>query len=395
MLQHERTPSRRHEYPELLLDEWWIPTDAAVACIVDALRGKAVFNGIHAPVFHAPSIRRQLGERPSFTGWPEIVLDLRASRAGTTYSPPQNPAVAQGLRPYSSGTQAIVDWVWRAPTKDTSHQPHENSLVVVLPDYRARVGSAEWRGRKVVVDLDGSEDALELQCLVLADGTHKALAPIVGPSFSSAVVLDVPEGTERVELFLVRASGDLADQVTLFSSGEEFAAAPGEPTPEDRAVTELRNGEGQQVEFKPFVEVNDPKEEELVRTVVAFANTDGGRLYVGVRDQGTPEGTAALRRASRADPNTGLAALCERLQHLVREKVKPVPEFEVFQVRVQGEPVLVVSVPASAQGPFATHDNDVFIRKGATNRKPDPRTELPQIGGGRERLSFLPGALLR
>ena len=43
-------------------------------------------------------------------------------------------------------------------------------------------------------------------------------------------------------------------------------------------------------EFKPFIEPRHPKEFEIVKTVVAFANTGGGTLFVGVSDEGIRRG---------------------------------------------------------------------------------------------------------
>lgn len=54
-----------------------------------------------------------------------------------------------------------------------------------------------------------------------------------------------------------------------------------------RALKELvRRGENQQIEFK--LKVNHP--EKIIREVVAFANTDGGFLFVGVNDDLTVPG---------------------------------------------------------------------------------------------------------
>jgi predicted HTH transcriptional regulator len=47
--------------------------------------------------------------------------------------------------------------------------------------------------------------------------------------------------------------------------------------------------------------------------------------------------------------------------------------------RPYGEPVLIVNVPRGSDRPYSTHDNVVWVRKGATNRRPDPRTELPGL----------------
>lgn len=300
LFQHEPRPSRRHEYLELLLDEWWLDGEEAIATLVEAVKGKGALNGVPMPECWIPSVERHVGERPSFTGWPEWVFDLRVKR-DRTQGPPSEPVVRHGLRPYSSGIQAILDWVWRAPTKQSSQQPHEDKLIVVVPDFRSRIKAAEWRGQTLTVHIEGEEEGLQLQSLVLAGSTHQPLAVVDDTAMREPAILDVPQGAERIELFLVRPTGELASEVTLARAGEEFEATPGEPTPEEHAATDLRNGEGQQVEFKPFISPSDPKEEEVIRTIVALANTDGGRLYVGVRDTGVPEGEPALCRAARAD----------------------------------------------------------------------------------------------
>lgn len=54
-----------------------------------------------------------------------------------------------------------------------------------------------------------------------------------------------------------------------------------------RALKDLvRRGEGQQIEFK--LKVNHP--DKIVREIVAFANSDGGLLFVGVNDDKTIPG---------------------------------------------------------------------------------------------------------
>lgn len=271
--------------------------------------------------------------------------------------------------------------------------PYDNQFVVVVPDYRARIRAADWRAGEVTAEIEGTERDLELQVLLLTGGTHEPLPSISSPSATGPTKLEVPKGTERVELFLVRPTGDLADHVVLHKSGEEFEAVAGEPTPEERALADFRAGEGQDVEFKPFVTPNDNgKEDEFIRTIVAFANSEGGRLYVGVKDTGIPEGESALCRASKSDPVRGWTALADRISHLVREKVKPIPKINVVQLRVFGDPILMVEVEPSVDGPCATHENDVYVRKGATNRKPDPRTELPHIGSS-QRSAILAGQL--
>ena len=49
----------------------------------------------------------------------------------------------------------------------------------------------------------------------------------------------------------------------------------------------VRHGEGQRLEFK--MKVKFP--EKIVKELVAFANSDGGHLFIGVSDDGKIEGS--------------------------------------------------------------------------------------------------------
>ena len=95
-------------------------------------------------------------------------------------------------------------------------------------------------------------------------------------------------------------------------------------------------GEGARLEFKNRV----PRPERIAREVIAFANTDGGTVLIGVDDDGTLVG---LR-----DAEEELYALSNAL----RDRVDPEVEVEISAVRVsRRRDVLVVRVPASGDRP--------------------------------------------
>ena len=82
----------------------------------------------------------------------------------------------------------------------------------------------------------------------------------------------------------------------------------------------LRRPEGKTIEFKR--DLSSP--EGLLRTVVAFANTAGGTVLIGVED-----GTRHVRGI--ADP----MALEERLANLISDSITPrlLPDLEVLTYR--------------------------------------------------------------
>lgn len=373
---------RRSEYSNLLLDDRALKTADAVGMVGQFVAGPVDLQGLSLPKFSTPFVAKALGrwsnERTEFSGWPEWVMTFQPERAsGGRPIPPSDPVVGRAMRPYASGVQAVMDWVWsRGGTEN--HLPHENALVVVVPDYRCRIKTAEWRRGRVTAVVEGPEDGLELQVLVQEPGAHSPCATLTDLPRGEPLEVAVPSETERVELYLVRSSGELASHVVLHSPGEEFEAKPGRPTVEEQARADLR-GEGQHVEFKPFIEPKHQKEHEVARSIVAFSNTEGGRLYIGVNNDGVPEGDAALRRVAKADGDAAIKKIVDWVRSLAVEKVKPDPSLEVQAIRVSGETVVLVSIAAGNSPPYSTHSNDIFIRSGATNRKPDPRTELPHL----------------
>jgi predicted HTH transcriptional regulator len=64
-----------------------------------------------------------------------------------------------------------------------------------------------------------------------------------------------------------------------------------------------------------------------------------------------------------------------QVRKLIHDQIKPVPTITLRTYEVAGEPIGVIEVPPG-EFVYATHDNEILIRKGSTNRRPDPSSEL-------------------
>ena len=121
----------------------------------------------------------------------------------------------------------------------------------------------------------------------------------------------------------------------------------------------IKTSEGKQLEFKQDLSSVKP----LLKTLVAFANTAGGRLIIGVDDAGSVVGVEHPLDEE------------ERICSLIADSITPrlVPNIELLTV--DGKTILVVEVFLSGLRPHFLKsigaENGVFVRLGSTNRQAD------------------------
>ena len=145
----------------------------------------------------------------------------------------------------------------------------------------------------------------------------------------------------------------------------------------------LKSNEGKTLEFKE----NLRSIPGIVKTVIAFANTAGGIIVVGVEDK-------TKKIVGVGDP----LAEEERLASVINDSISPllVPDIEIITYR--NKELIIINVP-HATGPIflksAGMEKGTYIRFGSTNRVVDSETlkslknfaknicfdELPDIQG--------------
>ena len=125
--------------------------------------------------------------------------------------------------------------------------------------------------------------------------------------------------------------------------------------------TLLKQAEGKTLEFKR--DLSSPK--NLLKTLVAFANTAGGKVIIGVEDKNrSPVGVAHPLDEE------------ERLCSLIADAIEPrlVPNVEIMTV--EDKTLLMVDVFLSNSRPHYLKaegsETGVYVRLGSTNRQADP-----------------------
>lgn len=116
----------------------------------------------------------------------------------------------------------------------------------------------------------------------------------------------------------------------------------------------IQQGEGQMLDFKYCI--SDPR--KIARTLSAFSNTDGGKLLIGVCDNGSIAGVNSDEEYYMID--TAARLFC-----------KPEVEILINQHNVNGKNVLEVTVPKGISRPYKAKDDDgkwkAYFRQGDQN----------------------------
>jgi hypothetical protein len=90
----------------------------------------------------------------------------------------------------------------------------------------------------------------------------------------------------------------------------------------------------------------------IVADVCAFANANGGTIYVGVGDD-------------QAKPPVGISKVAESIDTLSEEisrMLTPTLDIEIDALESQGKQVIRIQVPAGDDQPYAIEDNKIYVR---------------------------------
>lgn len=118
--------------------------------------------------------------------------------------------------------------------------------------------------------------------------------------------------------------------------------------------TLIQQGEHQQLDFK--FEISDSL--KIAKSFVAFTNTNGGKLLIGVKDNGNIKGIRSMEEFYMAEAAANMYS-------------KPAVEFETKEWNVEGKKVLEIIIPEGDEKPYFAENKDgkwlAYVRVGDQN----------------------------
>ncbi len=117
----------------------------------------------------------------------------------------------------------------------------------------------------------------------------------------------------------------------------------------------VAGGEDTVTQFKENIISSD----QLAQEMIAFSNSMGGKIIVGVTDDGTIKGLT----------DNDIQRLNQLISNTATENVKPqiFPGTEI--IPIDGKKVLVISIPYGNNKPYCTHKGVYYTKSGADKRK--------------------------
>lgn len=128
----------------------------------------------------------------------------------------------------------------------------------------------------------------------------------------------------------------------------------------------ISKGETSQVQFK----ANVTNEQSIAQEMVAFSNTKGGTILIGIDDK-----TWDIIGLTDDD----LRRLTNLLVNASSQHVKEPIFIETDTIEYEGKKVLIVNVPEGIAKPYKDNDGIIFMKNGANKRKVTSNEEISRL----------------
>jgi len=243
-----------------------------------------------------------------------------------------------------------------------------NSIIIILPNYQARITdlTIESKILKIGVETNEIKESDIVGKLYCSLDNEKRVEDFSFKDNKASVEIEEIPDILAVSL-ISKVTGEVLDFRTSY---DPFADPDIEIEPDSSSVEMLIGfGENEHVEFKESLSA----QHGIIQSAVAFANTDGGVILVGVNDNGGVVGVP--------DPKPE-----ETISNIIRGNTQPDIPTRIRTVTIDGKKVVVVQVMAGEDTPYWYRDNGTFVRVNATNRHASP-SEIKQLVNKKQRAS--------
>ncbi len=287
--------------------------------------------------------------------------------------PERPPLVDYSNPPFQDAYHAISKWLDLSPFHRSS-DGRLGAVLVFVPEYRVRIKSIRYADKKLSLKAEFNIPKFtDVRCkAIIRTSSGQEIQPSLD-FITDEIKLPLESPPVETYIYLVTSDNRILDtyEETPYRHSGRVRLIANEVGLADIEVLILA-GESEVVEFKERVE-EDRTKKDLVRTAIAFANTKGGKIFIGVSDN------AEIMGINREIEKEGESKLKDKFDSILRDNVRKPLNYSMEVRKVSDKSLLIIHVQEGKFKPYATRDNEIFIRVGATDRRPDPDTELKNL----------------
>jgi hypothetical protein len=293
------------------------------------------------------------------------------------YAQPQ-PLVGMGLPPFFNVVDVVRNWIGVKSAGDSDGR--NGRLLLFLPTFSARLEQLTFSDEMLMVKSSSQECTFWISVLATDGRTTVRETQKLAASHQFQLM----ENPTSLQVFITNEHGDIVDTFSeeeRWSSRERVIYAGAYFSRE--TMDTIRRGETDTVEFKEFIRLEDKKKTaDIVKAVISLANTAGGTLFIGVTDDAEIVGVDRNAPNDRQKASTFESDYFTGIRKLLQEKLNRIPTIEYRSEKIGDKTVFVVRIHEGAAKPyFNVQTNECFIRRGASDVRPDPDSELRQMFG--------------
>lgn len=315
-------------------------------------------------------------------------------------NPPLLPLLTPSAPYYPDVHEAARDWL-QLREHHAFSDGRKGHVMLLLPETRAFIQDFSWGDDDEHLRLAVAGGAVAAG-KVAVKGAYwfgTSIRQLNQPVQGGGATLFIPREADRLELFLMDAAGAVYEhhRESLGLIGEKRFLGSRHRMSSDRIAHALRQGEGAQIEFKEFVDLPKPKEpvkdtaklKQVLRTIAAFSNAEGGTVFIGVSNDMRVVGIAeGLRRWAQAEVSKEIVdRYAGALRAHLRDEMHLPVNLDVSVFQHQKEFVVLIEVPPSNTLVSVKGDHTLYRRLGASNRSVPPGEWPPRAA------DFLPFGL--
>lgn len=299
-------------------------------------------------------------------GWPYRYLEFTCKQE-LRANPTNRTLFGSGLPVYPNEDEAIKQF-FELGVGPSHGFGQYGMLKVIFPDYRARIQELRIGYRSITVKpqaVDLPVDSLIAKIYAENDETSASSEDLHfadgGASFS------IPFDPRRViAILLDKMDGQRIDEGDYYL-GTSLRQGVVIDRPEQQIRELIANGEDKHVEFKGTL--NNETKDDFLESVVAFANTEGGIILLGINNNRVP---------------IGYIGDTEDILKRIRDSCEPLIEPQFRKYNLDGHDMVAVEVTSGPDKPYMLKYKGVIYVRIGPNDIPASRLDLDQILRNRE-----------